>query len=517
MTSSKFLRILPLFLSAIVSFIDYVSGSNVIMSDQQKKINHWAILVAGSKDYDNYRHQANTCHAYYLLKKNGFSENRIIHMAYDDIAHHKKNPFKGKVFNKPSPLGQGMDVYDGCKIDYRGEDASPDNLFHILRGEEVATGPVLQSDEDSRIFFYFADHGAPGLVRMPSKKGVIYADQLHQTLLYMYKNSMYKELVIYFEACESGSMFENILENDINVYAVTAANSEEVSWGTYCGPFHNWVHHKSLATCLGDLFSVNCLENIDNIILRDEKRIDHINLRGDLSFVPLKNETFQEQFEIVKEETFPRSHVMQYGQMSITGEPIWDFFSLSSLVQMNRDTIASDEKINNTKQNKWWLSMKSIMSSSSSTTERKRRSMMQHETNNNDDKIVSSVNSRDIRLQNLYSNIILNPFSEDAYREYNLELEVRTKVDKVMNLLFETETAVVHDEYPNRRRIDFNCYRELIQSYQDSMCDDLTDYSMKYLKFFATKCDANKKKKVKLSSSIKVIKDRISHLCSSSS
>lgn len=26
--------------------------------------NHWAVLVAGSKSYYNYRHQADTCHAY---------------------------------------------------------------------------------------------------------------------------------------------------------------------------------------------------------------------------------------------------------------------------------------------------------------------------------------------------------------------------------------------------------------------------------------------------------------------
>ena len=36
---------------------------------------------------------------------------------------------------------------------------------------------------------------------------------------------MFKEMVIYIEACESGSMFENILEKNINIYGVTASNS----------------------------------------------------------------------------------------------------------------------------------------------------------------------------------------------------------------------------------------------------------------------------------------------------
>lgn len=57
-----------------------------------------------------------------------------------------------------------------------------------------------------------------------------------------HKNKMYKRLVFYLEACESGSMFnvhpllsirwslwlvQTLLPTDINVYATTAANPEE--------------------------------------------------------------------------------------------------------------------------------------------------------------------------------------------------------------------------------------------------------------------------------------------------
>lgn len=43
--------------------------------------------------------------------------------------------------------------------------------------------------------------------------GYLYADQLNQTINYMYENKMYKQLVIYIEACESGSIFEEILSD----------------------------------------------------------------------------------------------------------------------------------------------------------------------------------------------------------------------------------------------------------------------------------------------------------------
>lgn len=75
----------------------------------------------------------------------------------------------------------------------------------------------------------------------------------------MHSNNQYQEMVLYIEACESGSMFDKILRTDINVYAVTAANPYESSWGTYCPP-NDQVHGVEINSCLGDLFSVNWME-----------------------------------------------------------------------------------------------------------------------------------------------------------------------------------------------------------------------------------------------------------------
>ena len=35
-------------------------------------VDNWAVLVAGSSRFWNYRHQADVCHAYQVLRKNGF-------------------------------------------------------------------------------------------------------------------------------------------------------------------------------------------------------------------------------------------------------------------------------------------------------------------------------------------------------------------------------------------------------------------------------------------------------------
>ncbi|KAG8296254.1 hypothetical protein J6590_060924 [Homalodisca vitripennis] len=37
----------------------------------------WAVLVAGSNTYDNYRHQVDDCHAYQILHRNGVLDSSI--------------------------------------------------------------------------------------------------------------------------------------------------------------------------------------------------------------------------------------------------------------------------------------------------------------------------------------------------------------------------------------------------------------------------------------------------------
>jgi len=67
---------------------------------------------------------------------------------------------------------------------------------------------------------------------------------------------MYKEMVMYMEACEGGSMFEKFDYKKLDVYATSATDSNNPSWATYCSP-HDYVNGKGVGACLGDLYSVN--------------------------------------------------------------------------------------------------------------------------------------------------------------------------------------------------------------------------------------------------------------------
>jgi len=263
----------------------------------------WAVIVAGSNTYDNYRHQADACHAYQIVHKFGIPDSRVIMMYYNDIAKNVENPYKGKIFNKPTAKGKaGVDVYAGCPQHYTGKEVTVANFIAVLTGDANATKgkPVLQSTANDRVFVNFVDHGATGIIAFPT--GEMTAKQLKTALTTMHTKKMYSKLVFYLEACESGSMFAGQLDPSIGIYATTAANAVESSWGTYCPP-DDKVDGKELNSCLGDLYSINWMENSDEV--------------G-------KDETLEQQYTLVKKLT-NLSHVMQYGDETYTSDPIGNF------------------------------------------------------------------------------------------------------------------------------------------------------------------------------------------------
>jgi len=262
---------------------------------------HFAVLVAGSNQYYNYRHQADVCHAYQILHKNGIPDSNIVVMMYDDIADNTENPTKGEIINKPG----GSDVYKGVPHDYTGKDVTPKNFINVLLGNKAAmngtgSGKVLESGPNDNVFIFYSDHGAVDLVAFPTGD-FLYAKDLNATITKMHDQQKYKEMVVYIEACESGSMLEDYLSKNINVYGTTASNAEESSYACY--------YDNTRQTYLGDLYSVNWMEDSD--------------------VASMDKETLSQQFEIVKAKT-NLSHVMQYGDLSLAKSDVLSEFQSGS-------------------------------------------------------------------------------------------------------------------------------------------------------------------------------------------
>jgi len=250
----------------------------------------WAVVVAGSQGYFNYRHQADVCHSYQILKSHGIPDEQIIVFMKDDIAYNRENKKPGVLINRPD----GPNVYDGVPKDYTGKNYTTKNFFDVLAGRSTSTdGKTLKSGPNDNVFIFYSDHGAPGLSGFCDE--TLKATDLNKAIKDMHAAKMYKQMVIYWESCESGSMFNRLLPKDINVFATTAANPSESSYACY--PDHG--------VFLGDVFSVRWMEDSDK--------------EGDLS-----KETIKTQVNKVKKET-TTSHVSFYGDQTMEGLKLNDF------------------------------------------------------------------------------------------------------------------------------------------------------------------------------------------------
>ena len=389
---------------------------------------NWAVLVAGSNTYTNYRHQSDVFHHYHILIDRGIKPENIIVFAYDDIANAARNPFPGKMFNHPD----GKDVYAGVVIDYFAKDVTPENFIAALTGDagsvtkkdERTTGRVLQSTSEDNVYLFYSDHGSDSLVSFPGK--YLYADELIDTFNVMNEKKMYKELVFYLEACHSGSMFDGLLPENIKIYTVTAANPDENSYAEYCGSDAK-VNGTAIGSCLGDEFSCRFMEDIES-------------RPGD----KLKSYTMNEQYEYLV-DAVTGSHVMRYGDLEIAKKSIYEFINSSSQ-----------------KLSKWIKKLLPPLSSKSTT---------------------NKINNDNYRLEwyRMQAETSNDPTAEDEY--YN-EIMEEGRVYKIFEL-FRQKFDLQKRNYKDKP--DFDCYRKVSEAYADK-CGTLIDRDFKYMTNIANFC-----------------------------
>ncbi|KAH7651273.1 Peptidase C13 legumain protein [Dioscorea alata] len=414
----------------------------------------WAVLVAGSMGYLNYRHQADVCHAYQILKKGGLKDENIIVFMYDDIAHNKENPRRGTIINKP----EGDDVYAGVPKDYTGEHVNAGNFYAVLLGNKSAltggSGKVVDSGPDDHIFVYYTDHGGLGSLEMPTSRSV-YADELMAVLKKKHASGSFKSLVFYVEACQSGSIFEGLLPKNIGIYATTASNALEDSLATYCNV--DGYH-----TCLGDLYSVSWMED------SDEQNLDSETLEQQYKVVSSWNSFFTliRSCLQVKKRTLPKngsddgSHVMQYGDLRLSKDVLSLYFG-------SKHANNSETSIHN---NPFPL-------------------------------ISKSVNQRDADLNQLWHKFQMSPEGSTEKLEVQKQLvdimsyrlHIDNSIELIGQLLFGPEKGLkmLKTVQPSGQPLvdDWDCLKSMVRTFE-THCGSLSQYGMKHMRAFANICNA---------------------------
>ncbi|KAK4587569.1 hypothetical protein RGQ29_018828 [Quercus rubra] len=364
---------------------------------------------------------------------------------YDDIASDEDNFRPGVIINKPN----GDDVYKGVPKDYTGQHVNVNNFYAVILGNKSAltggSGKVVDSGPNDHIFIYYTDHGGPGVLMMPNGE-YAYANDLNNVLKKKHAAKAYKSMVFYLESCESGSIFEGLLPDNLDIYATTASNATEDSFATYC-PDEPGAPEVEYNTCLGDLYSISWLEDSDKHDLRKE--------------------TLQKQYEVVQRRTekghgfsHQGSHVKQYGDKKLSNESLYSYMGTNP---------AND---NDT----------SVEYGSSPSTLR-------------------VVNQRDVTLLHFWHKYRKAPVGShkklEAQKQLQDEISLRKHVDYSINhigeLLFGngSSSKVLETIRPSGQPIvdDWNCFKMLVSTYE-KYCGSLSKYGTQYLRAIANICNA---------------------------
>ncbi|MGN0257888.1 MAG: C13 family peptidase [Bacteroides sp.] len=208
----------------------------------------WALLVAGSESWNNYRHQADVLNVYQLLKRQGWDDDHIILVMRDDLAYHGSNPYPGEIY---ASVG-GENLYKNVQIDYRADTLATADICSILLGQRSSHLPVVvESDAHSNLLFYWSGHGYPGYFSWLDIADHFTTDMLSQTLTTMQAESRYRKFLICTESCFSSSVVK-AAQGIPGVLSIASATETESSLSdNYSIACHTW---------LSDRFSNNLVE-----------------------------------------------------------------------------------------------------------------------------------------------------------------------------------------------------------------------------------------------------------------
>lgn len=186
---------------------------------------NYALLVAASKTWENYRHQADILNVYQILKYLGYDDDHIVLIMEDDLAENPQNPHMGEVRRH-----DGQNLYVDVNVDYKLKDLESGDIVKILMGQKSSRlKHVIDADSSTDVLVYWSGHGAPNFLAWGEKSAFTY-NQMETALKELHESAKYRKMLWLIEACFSASVCAAAEDNEIpGVMCITAANENETS------------------------------------------------------------------------------------------------------------------------------------------------------------------------------------------------------------------------------------------------------------------------------------------------
>jgi ABC-type branched-subunit amino acid transport system substrate-binding protein len=181
---------------------------------------NYAVLVAASEGWKNYRHQADVLGFYHYLKGEGYDDDHIILIMADDIAYNERNPLQGVVRREVS----GNNLYEDVVIDYKLGDISLGDLKQILTSEPSDAYLVtLGSSKSDNVLFFWSGHGTQNGWKWKETEN-LNADFAKS----VFSDMQFRKMFAIIETCYSGGVAQGCIGIP-GLLMMTAANPYETS------------------------------------------------------------------------------------------------------------------------------------------------------------------------------------------------------------------------------------------------------------------------------------------------
>jgi hypothetical protein len=225
---------------------------------------HWALLVAASSGWTNYRHQADVFNMYQILKNNGYDDDHIVLIAEDDIATDENNLDPGVV----RVIEGGDNVHYNVKVDYHTDALQPADIDSILCGAASDRLPeVIHADGGSNVLIFWSGHGKRGQLCWLDDDEGFSADLARRTFTDMSQRQCYRKVLCLIETCYSGSVMQEVVGLP-GILALTAASPTETSKAdNYSSRLGVWMSNRFTST-LHDNLTTNASISMRDLYYR---------------------------------------------------------------------------------------------------------------------------------------------------------------------------------------------------------------------------------------------------------
>lgn len=215
----------------------------------------YAVVIAGSSGWENYRHQADALAFYQQLKEQGLTDDHILLIMEDDIAGHIKNPQPGEIRIIPD----GKNVYEPGITDYWLSSLPFSKLADILSGR--GEGNTISPGAYDNVLVFWVGHGEPeGLKWL---ENTIPAEQIAGVFKTLSHEQRFRKLLFIIEACYAGRVGE-YCAGIPGLLCITSALPDETSKvSNYSYPLKTWLSNSFTDALLEYTASASAMNFVD--------------------------------------------------------------------------------------------------------------------------------------------------------------------------------------------------------------------------------------------------------------